>query len=48
MQFMSADSQGYYLPPDVPVPQVQLEMPQQRSVRAVVDRMKGEAAAQSQ
>jgi Hus1-like protein len=37
---MHAEEVEFYKAPDVPTPQVQLEMPNQKSVRTVVDRMK--------
>eukprot|EP00611_Tribonema_gayanum_P021584 TRINITY_DN4181_c0_g1_i1.p2 TRINITY_DN4181_c0_g1~~TRINITY_DN4181_c0_g1_i1.p2 ORF type:complete len:184 (-),score=64.81 TRINITY_DN4181_c0_g1_i1:445-996(-) len=41
VKLMNAEEADYYKAPVVPVSQVQLEMPVQRSMRAVVDRMKG-------
>ncbi|KAG5180852.1 Hus1-like protein-domain-containing protein [Tribonema minus] len=41
---MNAEEADYYKAPVVPVSQVQLEMPVQRSMRAVVDRMKGKCS----
>jgi Hus1-like protein len=40
---MHAEEVEFYKAPDVPPPQVQLEMPNQKSVRTVVDRMKSES-----
>ncbi|CBJ30733.1 conserved unknown protein [Ectocarpus siliculosus] len=40
VKVMPANEAEYYLPPKVHSPQVQLELPRQRSLRTVVDRMK--------
>ena len=44
-QVMSADEQKFYAAPEVPAPTVQLDLPLNRGMRAVVDRMKGECTA---
>mmetsp|Transcript_24923 Transcript_24923/g.34158 ORF Transcript_24923/g.34158 Transcript_24923/m.34158 type:complete len:280 (-) Transcript_24923:433-1272(-) len=38
---MRASEHEYYLPPEVPQPQVQIELPSSKSFKNVIDRMKG-------
>ncbi|CAM9192989.1 unnamed protein product [Ascophyllum nodosum] len=40
VKVMPANEASYYRPPEVQMPQVQLELPRQRSLRTVIDRMK--------
>lgn len=40
VRVMRAQDIQYYTPPDVPMPQVQLELPYNKSMRVVLDRFK--------